>query len=114
MGSHAFFLQLQGAERAVHEALGRGDRDAAPISDAERALLAMVETWTRHAHRTTPADMAGLRAHGWTNDQIAEAIYITALFAFFNRVADAFGLPDPHYFDQPHLGVRRDGPTTEP
>ena len=24
--------------------------------------------------------------------QIAEAVYITALFAFFNRVADAFGL----------------------
>jgi hypothetical protein len=24
-------------------------------------------------------------------------VYITALFAFFNRVADAFGLPDPGY-----------------
>ena len=27
--------------------------------------------------------------------------FVTALFAFFNRVADAFGLEDPNYFDQP-------------
>ncbi|MEO8495966.1 MAG: hypothetical protein ABI614_12905 [Planctomycetota bacterium] len=29
--------------------------------------------------------------------QIAECVYITALFAFFNREADAFGLADPGY-----------------
>jgi hypothetical protein len=34
---------------------------------------------------------------GWTDQQIAEAVYITALFAFFNRVADAFGLEAPNY-----------------
>ncbi len=42
-------------------------------------------------------DIPPLRAAGWTDDQIAEAVYITALFAFFNRVADAFGLEDPGY-----------------
>ena len=26
---------------------------------------------------------------------------MTALFAFFNRVADAFGLEDPNYFESP-------------
>ena len=26
---------------------------------------------------------------------------MTALFAFFNRVADAFGLDDPNYFENP-------------
>jgi len=34
---------------------------------------------------------------GWTEDQIAEAVYITAMFAFFNRVADAFGVPPQNY-----------------
>lgn len=93
----------------MHEALGRGDRHAAPITDAERALLAMVEKWTFHAYRTTPEDMDGLRAHGYNDGQIAEAVYITALFAFFNRVADAFGLPDPDYFNGPTaLAQRKD------
>ena len=40
----------------------------------------------------TAADLAGLRKAGWSDPQIAEAVYVTALFAFFNRVADAFGL----------------------
>jgi alkylhydroperoxidase family enzyme len=55
-------------------------------------LLEFVVLLTREAHRTTAADVARVRAAGWTDPQIAEAVYITALFAFFNRVADAFGL----------------------
>jgi alkylhydroperoxidase family enzyme len=40
-----------------------------------------------------------LRDHGWTEPQIAEAVYITAMFAFFNRVADAFGIPPLGYLE---------------
>jgi alkylhydroperoxidase family enzyme len=38
-----------------------------------------------------------LRDAGWSENQIAEGVYITALFAFFNRVADAFGVPPQDY-----------------
>ena len=41
--------------------------------------------------------MQKLRDAGWSENQIAEAVYITALFAFFNRVADAFGVPPQDY-----------------
>ena len=41
--------------------------------------------------------MERLRGHGWTDPQIAEMVYITALFAFFNRVADAFGIRSEGY-----------------
>jgi alkylhydroperoxidase family enzyme len=44
-----------------------------------------------------------LRDHGWTDPQIAEAVYITALFAFFNRVADAFGIPPQNYLEMNKL-----------
>ena len=81
------------------EALSLGDLNAAPVTLAERVLLEFVELLTRHAYRTTDADAERLRAAGWTDPQIAEAVYITALFAFFNRVADAFGLEDPGYRD---------------
>lgn len=56
-----------------------------------------VELVTRAAYRTTAADVQKLRDAGWRDKQIAEAVYITALFAFFNRVADAFGVPPQDY-----------------
>lgn len=63
--------------------------------------MEFVEKVTRHAYRTTDEDVAMLRAHGWSDPQIAECVYVTAMFAFFNRVADAFGLEDPGYLNAP-------------
>lgn len=59
--------------------------------------MRFVEKVTVHAYRTTAEDTDLLRRSGWDDGQIAEAVYITAMFAFFNRVADAFGLQDPGY-----------------
>jgi alkylhydroperoxidase family enzyme len=60
-------------------------------------LLDYVEKVTEAAYRTTADDVQKLRDHGWTENQIAEAVYVTAMFAFFNRVADAFGVPPQDY-----------------
>ncbi len=56
-----------------------------------------VELITHAAYRSTAEDVEALRAAGWREEQIAEAVYVTALFAFFNRVADAFGIPSQNY-----------------
>jgi alkylhydroperoxidase family enzyme len=88
---------LQGGDKTIVAALGRGDVEGAPVTEKERVLLRFVELITRHAWRTTAGDVQKLRDVDWTDDQIAEAVYIAALFAFFNRVADAFGLEDPQY-----------------
>jgi uncharacterized peroxidase-related enzyme len=64
---------------------------------AERALLEFARVLTERPAGVSDDDVARLRQTGWTDQQIAEAVYITALFAFFNRVADAFGLEDPNY-----------------
>lgn len=90
-------MQLQGGTDSAITPLARGDLDAAQVPDDERVLLEFVELLTRHAYKTTAADIARLRTAGWSDEQIAEAVYITALFALFNRVADAFGLEDPQY-----------------
>jgi len=60
-------------------------------------LLDYVRLVTEAAYRTTPEDVQKLRDAGWKEDQIAEAVYVTALFAFFNRVADAFGVVSQDY-----------------
>ena len=55
---------------------------------------------TDAAYKSTPDDVQRLRNAGWSEDQISEAVYIIAMFAFFNRVADAFGVPPQHYLEQ--------------
>ena len=93
-------MQLQDTEVVgIRPALENRDLDAAEIPAEERALLEFVRTVTLHAHQTTDEDTERLRQLGWTDPQIAEAVYITAMFAFFNRVADAFGLDNPQYDD---------------
>lgn len=67
------------------------------MTPAERALLDYVELVTNAASRTTHEDVQKLRDTGWNENQIAEAVYVTAMFAFFNRVADAFGVPSQDY-----------------
>jgi alkylhydroperoxidase family enzyme len=81
------------------QALAEGKPDEAGLNPAERALHEYVKKVTEAAYRTTSEDVQILRDHGWTDPQIAEAVYITALFAFFNRVADAFGIPSQGYLE---------------
>ena len=90
-------MQLQGAADEQTAALRHRDIDNAVFTNAERALLRFVKLVTETAYRVTADETQTLRDAGWTDPQIAEAVYITALFAFFNRVADAFGLEDPGY-----------------
>ncbi len=92
---------MQDPNAEIRKCLARGEIEAAPLTGPERALMRFVELVTRHAYKTTDEDVQTLRDLGWTDPQIAEAVYITALFAFFNRVADAFGLEDPNYFGGP-------------
>ncbi len=60
-------------------------------------MLEYVKVITEAAYKSTPEDVQKLRVAGWSEDQIAEAVYVTAMFAFFNRVADAFGIPSQNY-----------------
>jgi alkylhydroperoxidase family enzyme len=78
-------------------AIAEGKLEEADLAPAERALLDYVGLVTAAAYRTTAEDVQRLRDAGWKEDQIAEAVYITAIFAFFNRVADAFGIPSQNY-----------------
>jgi len=84
---------------AVAQALRDGDLDAAPVTPAERLLLEFVGTLTKHAYRITDEQVQGLRDAGWTDPQIAEAVYDGALFNLFVRLADAFDIHPPAMMD---------------
>lgn len=73
------------------------------MTPAERALLDYAKLITEAAYKSTSLDVQKLRDAGWTEDQIAEAVYVIAMFAFFNRVADAFGVPSQNYLTIGHV-----------
>jgi alkylhydroperoxidase family enzyme len=91
---------LQDEDNTVVEKLEAGDLENAAIDQSQRRLLEFVKKLTLEPAGTTDAEVEALRETGWTDPQIAEAVYVTALFAFFNRVADAFGLANPGYREQ--------------
>jgi alkylhydroperoxidase family enzyme len=79
------------------QAIFEGTLEEAGLSEAELALMRYAELITQSASRSTPEDVEKLRAAGFSEEQISEAVYIIAMFAFFNRVADAFGVPPQNY-----------------
>ena len=103
---------MQDPNPALHESLARAEVETAPIEEPEKALLRFAKIVTETAYRTGDEDVERLRELGWTDPQIAECVYITALFAFFNRVADAFGIEDPNFFQSPPArgGERQEPP----
>jgi len=104
---------LQGEDASVIRSLEQGDVAGANLGDKERTLMEFVELVTRHAYRTTPEIVQGLRDVGWTEEQFAETVYVTGLFAMFNRVADAFGLLDPKFqqMQSPPIPAERSKPS---
>jgi alkylhydroperoxidase family enzyme len=91
---------LQGEEFGkTAKALRDGDLDKTPVTQAERLLLEFVGTLTKHAYRITDEQVQELRDVGWSDAQIAEAVYDGALFNLFVRLADAFGIHPPEMMD---------------
>jgi uncharacterized peroxidase-related enzyme len=97
LDSHAFFLKLQGATDQTVAAFVSGDLGQAGLTKAERVLLDYVKIITEAAYRSTPEDVQKLRDAGWNEEQIAEAVYVVALFSMLNRIANAFGVPVENY-----------------
>ncbi len=99
LDSHASFLRTQGGSDELLSALSNGNLDAPSINIKERQLLTFARKVTNESYKVTPDDIQQLSNASWSQLQIAEATHITALFAFFNRVANTFGLPSQHRLD---------------
>ena len=86
---------MQGQNQKDVDAIAKGETGAAQISEKERLLLDYVKVLTLEPAKVRDSQVEGLRKAGWTDEQVFEASFITALFAFFNRMADAYGLDYP-------------------
>lgn len=78
------------------------DHTKAPISAAERAMLDFAVALTRTPGATTRAHVQRLREHGFDDREISQIVQITALFNYYNRVADGLGIQDEPEWSEPH------------
>lgn len=93
VGTHNWFLQEFGGSRELAEAITVADEPSQlPVEPRERVLLEFVTKVARAAYTVTDADWEHTAEAGWSNDEVLDAISVTALFAFVNRFVDATGL----------------------
>jgi uncharacterized peroxidase-related enzyme len=93
LDSHASFLRTCGGSEGLVTSLAKGSIQDPSLDDKDRALLGFVHKVTVASQTITDRDVQAMRDAGWDCSAIAEAIHIAGLFAFFNRVVNAFGLP---------------------
>ena len=96
-GSHAYRLCRTGVPQSAIAPMG-----ALPVTNStwtapELALIEFARKLNQASDQIEEGDFAALRTAGWSDAEIAEAIHVISLYAFFNRVANAYGLQDPGY-----------------
>ena len=70
------------------------DYRSAPITEAERALLAYIEKVNGECAAVCQDDIDRLHEAGWSDEAIYDAVMVCALFNFYNRWIDATGVHD--------------------
>ena len=70
------------------------DYRTAPIGDAEKALFAFLEKMNRESTAIGTSDVDAVKAAGWTDEALYDAITVCALFNFYNKWIDATGVSD--------------------
>ena len=80
-------------DRALVDAV-LADYRTAPIDEAQRALFAFIEKMNAQSNQITRADVNQVKAAGWTDEAIYDAITVCSLFKFYNSWIDATGVHD--------------------
>lgn len=95
--------------------LATGQREKANFTPKQQVLLDYVKVLTLTPSEVRDTDVEKMRKAGWTDDQIFDATFDIAMFAFFNRMADAYGLDySKNYWMPPTLRAVTDKVTPAP
>jgi len=81
------------------EAIKR-DYRLAELLPADRAMLDFVVKLTLYPQKMSPQDLETLRGYGFDDYAISDIVQITGLFAYYNRLADGFGIDDEPEWDE--------------
>ena len=70
------------------------DYRTAPIDDREKALFAFIEKMNEQSNLIRREDVDRVKAVGWSDEAVYDAITVCALFRFYNAWIDATGVHD--------------------
>ena len=74
------------------------DHTAAGLAEADRTMLDFAVKLTCHPQRMDVSDVAALRRVGFDDAAIHDIAQVTALFNYYNRLADGLGVdPEPEW-----------------
>ena len=76
------------------------------ISTQEKALFNFLEKVIHHSNQICQADVDLVKAAGWSDEAIYDAITVCALFKFYNTWVDATGVDDMPAFAYEMSGKR--------
>ncbi len=62
------------------------------LSGAEKALFAFLQKLNIQPHRIHQQDVDALKAVGWSDEAVNDAITVCSLFNFYNRWCDGIGV----------------------
>jgi hypothetical protein len=82
------------------------DYTTAPISEKERALFAFLAKMIDDSTSIRHADADAVRAAGWSDEALYDAITVCSLFQFYNNWIDATGVSDMPAFAYEMSGKR--------
>ncbi len=102
MEAHGEFLRAELGDRKLAEAIKKDYRQA-PLDPATRALLDFAIKLTREAHTCSEQDLEQLRGHGFSEEDIVDAVAVISFFNYINRIADALGI----VFNQEYRSIEK-------
>jgi len=92
-------------DRALVDAV-LSDYTTAPISEKDRALFQFLAKMIEDSTTITHGDADAVRAAGWSDEALYDAITVCALFQFYNNWIDATGVSDLPAFAYEMSGKR--------
>lgn len=100
MEAHAEDLRTVSGDEELARRV-KEDHRSAPIDGATRALLDFAVMVTGDASKVRPQNLDALRAQGFGDKDILDAVQIIGFFNYYARMADALGVePEPHWAEE--------------
>lgn len=96
--SHGAALRVRAKDAALADTIAANYR-AAAITPRQRAMLDFAVKVTRASAEIGEEDLAALREHGFSDEDIFDIAQVAAFFNYSNRVASALGMrPNPEFY----------------
>lgn len=70
------------------------DHRSSPLGEREKTLFDFIEKVNAESNKISRADVERVKAAGWTEEAIYDAVTVCALFNFYNVWVDATGVHD--------------------